>query len=708
MPRARRPLVIAAALLATLVALAAPALAHADLMSAEPQPNTELDEAPTELELDFSEPLEEDYTEVQVLDGNGTDHVERFHIPDEHRDHLQAELAPLDGGVYTVQWQALSSADGHTTSGSYLLAVNASLTDADDGTPGQAPGPDTGGSEEQGTQVGEGGPGEALLRALGFLGASLAAGVPLFSLLARGVGVPAEVSRRWWGTAVAGAGIATAAVLGVAAALAARIELPLSTALATTPGENLLIRAGLFAAALLLLLAGARWRESEHGAAFAASGALAALAGLLVTSLGSHAAADGVGTGLAITVDWVHQAAVAFWVSGVACLAIAGLSRTPVDAAAGLIRRFSPLAVASVMLIVLTGTLATVDRLTSVDDLVSSLYGFALSAKILLLVPLLALGAYHRYRLLPQLETPGHASAEVGRLRRSAFVELGIMVVVLLAAGAMTTTSPPTPLEERTPYASFDDAMGTDTPGPFAPVLADSELATLTEDEAANVTIKLLEPDRIDELSQGTQPVWIALADERGEKPTPITDADVEIEAWMPEHGHGTEPETDPVHVHDGMYEGATNWMMGGAWELRFNVTLPQGDVLRYETTVYIGQQADPLDQRETFHVFEEDGYELAVFLSPEPVRVGVQNLTVRITPTEEPALPENADVVVNLDAPSGTGEGQSRDLERWREDAWTREGAVFTEQGEWGVLVALQGEATYVQTSFTVDVEGR
>jgi len=702
---ARRWTLPLAALLG-LLAASAPALAHADLMDAEPDPNTELASAPDELVLDFSEPLEDRYTRVQVLDANDTDHVTSFSIPENEDRRMVAQLDELETGLYTVQWRALSSADGHTTSGSYLLGVATSLTGADgptsdvEGSP--SPSPTGDGST---SQVGEGGPGEALARALGFLGASLAAGVPAFLLLARGVEVPDRVRRRWRGLAVVGAGLGAAGALGVAASLAARTDLPLTLALATTPGRNLVLRAAIFATAGGLLALGARWRDRDHGPALAATGALAASAGLLVTSLGSHAAADGVGAGLAITVDWLHQAAVAVRIAGVAALAVAGLDRTSKGSAAKLIRRFSPVAVASVALVVTTGLLATTDRLSTPGDLLASLYGFALSAKMLLLAPLVALGAYHRYRLLPRLDdadgSPGHSG-----LRRSALLELALMVVVLVAAGLMATTSPPTPPEERAPYTSFGEARAAEGVGPIAPDLDRSELGELSEDEARNLTLRLLEPSRQDQLPQGPQPVWLLLSDGRGDPARPVTDAEIAIEAWMPEHGHGTQgTERDPTHVHEGMYEAATDWTMPGAWQLRVDVSLPAGPVLHYRPTLYVEEQADPLDQREPAHTVTEDGYRLEVFLTPQPVQVGVQNLTVRVNPTDEPTLPENADVVANLEPPGGSGEGDSLELERWREDAWTREDAIFTDDGEWTLLVALQGRGTYVSSELIVDV---
>jgi uncharacterized membrane protein len=393
---------------------------------------------------------------------------------------------------------------------------------------------------------------------------------------------------------------------------------------------------------------------------------------------------------------------VSFWVGGVAGL-LATAPGTPEGDLADLVRRFSPLAVLSVATIVGTGLLASLDRLVTVGDLVAGVYGVALSAKALLVLPLVGLGALHRYRLAPRLEAAACGAAR--GFRRLLAVELGLMVVVLAAAGLMASTSPPTPASDAVPYASYQAAAGADALGPYEPDLGASELASLDEAAAGSIQLTVLAPDRVDHLHEGGQTVWLLVHDPAtGE---PVTDAEVTLDAWMTEHGHGTEPEADPVHVRDGLYRGETTWRMQGAWELRVNVTLPEGDVLRYAPTVFVGERADPLVTSEPIHAVEEEGHRIEVFLEPTPVRLGVQNLTVRVTPGNE-ALPENADVVANAEAPGGTGEGTSLDLGPWREGVWTLEEAIFTEEGTWELLVALQGEGTYVQTELPIDVQRR
>lgn len=139
------------------------------------------------------------------------------------------------------------------------------------------------------------------------------------------------------------------------------------------------------------------------------------------------------------------------------------------------------------------------------------------------------------------------------------------------------------------PYDSYEDAKAADTPGPFSPDLDKSQLGSMSEDEASDIQLKVLVPDTNEELDSGEQEVWILLYDD-GEDES-ITDADVEIEAWMPEMGHGTSGEEHPEHVAEGMYEGQTDWSMGGEWELRFDVTI-EDNLLHYNPTFWIEEPA--------------------------------------------------------------------------------------------------------------------
>lgn len=107
-----------------LVAVSAPAFAHAHLKSATPAVNGTVATAPTELDLKFSEGLNLKFTGVKVTGpakaavatgdaalGAGDDTT--FVVP------VSDTLAP---GSYAVAWHALST-DGHKTSGTYKFTV---------------------------------------------------------------------------------------------------------------------------------------------------------------------------------------------------------------------------------------------------------------------------------------------------------------------------------------------------------------------------------------------------------------------------------------------------------------------------------------------------------------------------------------------------------------------------------------------------------
>ena len=75
------------------------------------------------LTLYFSEPLEQEFSDVQVEDQKGnklTDHVE-FDPSD--KALMRVYLKPIEPGYLAVNWQTVSSVDGHRIEGSYPLTI---------------------------------------------------------------------------------------------------------------------------------------------------------------------------------------------------------------------------------------------------------------------------------------------------------------------------------------------------------------------------------------------------------------------------------------------------------------------------------------------------------------------------------------------------------------------------------------------------------
>jgi len=427
--------------LVALVTLTNPAAGHALLVDAEPNPNTRVDEAPERLELSFSEELEDSYTRVQVVDTNNTDHVDAFTIEDPARRTVTVELANVTAGLYSVQWRTLSAADGHTKAGGYLIGVDTPLTPATGEA--NATQPAANATTQATAQPGSG---EAVTRAIGYTGAALAVGLPLVALT-----LPANRQRDALliHAAAIGAGVAAVAALGLVAFLARRIDVVFGQALDTQNGTNEALRALAFATAGGLLALSPRFEDRRRLHALAGAGVFAGAVGVLATGLAGHAAAVETWRELAIGLDAIHQLAVAYWLAGVAVLTWLAIANTSRDELAAAIRRLSPAFVAAVALIVATGSYASWVHLDSLELLWTTGYGLALLAKIVLLAPLVALGGYHRYVLSPRLEEAGSRS----RLRRTIVLEVAVMVLVLLAAGFLTNSAPPSLADPTGPTA---------------------------------------------------------------------------------------------------------------------------------------------------------------------------------------------------------------------------------------------------------------
>ncbi len=108
-----------------------PALAHARLVQEEPADGAALANSPNRVELRFSEPVEAEFSplEVRDSDGNRVDKDNARVDPDDARV-LIVDLEELSGGSYTVEWR-VTSIDGHVVEGRYGFAV----TDAGEDQP---------------------------------------------------------------------------------------------------------------------------------------------------------------------------------------------------------------------------------------------------------------------------------------------------------------------------------------------------------------------------------------------------------------------------------------------------------------------------------------------------------------------------------------------------------------------------------------------
>ena len=103
-----------------------------------------------------------------------------------------------------------------------------------------------------------------------------------------------------------------------------------------------------------------------------------------------------------------------------------------------LVPAFSPLAVASVVVMIVTGTLASWVHVGSFTTLFTTRYGRLLSLKLLLVAMVMVLGANNWKRLTPKLGDPGGPRA----MRRAAVTEVILAQAVLLLTAILVRMSP--------------------------------------------------------------------------------------------------------------------------------------------------------------------------------------------------------------------------------------------------------------------------
>lgn len=195
--------------------------------------------------------------------------------------------------------------------------------------------------------------------------------------------------------------------------------------------------------------------------------ALCALMFLAMSLTGHARAAAADECPLAIFSNWLHLLAVGIWTGGLFHLVLTlpkMLARLEGSLRLSVLYRvislFSRLAIAAAIFITLTGIYNSLMHLDDLSDLWNTGYGVVLGVKIILFLPMLALGGFNTFVLRPSFgaqgarETgrgaPGSGRAEVDtrRFYRSVRVEATIGLIVLLLAALLSFL--PTPRRHET------------------------------------------------------------------------------------------------------------------------------------------------------------------------------------------------------------------------------------------------------------------
>lgn len=464
---ARRGLAAVLTLLWVLLgaATAGPAAAHAELLSSNPENGAELTVAPKQITLTFSEPVRPVRKSFSLTDDAGD--TPAIAEPTGTSRTLVVPLPALGKGFWTLEFRVIS-VDNHPIHSSVAFfitkgapatgttAAKAAKATAAPATERAAAPVAANTSDDSDLVAGLAGAN----RWLAYLGAVLLIGVPLFVRLCWAAGA---ADRRVRTAVVAGAVLVPLAALFAIPLQAAQVagtglggafaDGRMSDVLDARYGETMLLRiafaAALTVALVLLLRRPGQWTTLAACIAGTAVAATYARAG--------HPAASAY-PALTMADDAVHLVAVSVWLGGLLVLAVR-LLPTPPEDCAEVLQRWSRVAMAAVVVLVVSGVIQAARELRSFSALVDTDYGRWIVAKSILLVGMLALANLGRVRVrryagMPVARVPAGASlgaklaerrsrGDISRLRRSVAGELVLGVAVLVATAFLTVTSPP-------------------------------------------------------------------------------------------------------------------------------------------------------------------------------------------------------------------------------------------------------------------------
>ncbi len=444
----RRGLAVSALLFVALAFGAHPAHAHAGYESSDPADGAVLDAAPATVSITFTEPPDPALSSVEVLDAGGTDVVVGPVSAAGPRTLSVSLPGDLPDGAYTVSWRVVSSADGHSTGGTFAFGI------------GAAP-PASTGSDDEGTVSPT--PLSIGAKSAFYAGTMLLLAVAVVGL-GRFGGRPASLHL----VALVAAALAFAGAALMLVAEQRMLDVPMQDLLRSDTGRPYLWLLGAVTIAAVFAGIGAartRWRDALWGAGAAAAAAM------LVRATSGHAAAatppwwqEGL--------QWFHFLAAGTWIGGLVLLLLL-VRRAPVPPVAQA-RRFSSLALVAVAVVVATGLLRSWNELGGAGWVLHAFetwYGTVLLIKVALAITIIGLGALNRYRTLPRLDrSPRPLRRIVGT---ECIVALGVLVLTATLTGLDPNANasdhgpaaPPSVTAEGSDFATTTRIRLTATPG---------------------------------------------------------------------------------------------------------------------------------------------------------------------------------------------------------------------------------------------------
>ncbi len=564
MRRRGRPLAVLVAL-AAMLALPSAAAAHAYLIKTTPTASGVLDTPPGQVALTYDEAVEPRFAIISVTDAAGRQQTAgAVRRSPGNPDTLLVPLRPnLPEGWYLIYWRAIS-VDGHPVQGAFTYAVGPN--------PGPAPQfviPSIASTAKS--------PQLLITRWIAFLSTMVAIGLFVLRML-----IARPMPRRVRGASLHAISVAfvVASVLGLIAIpvyldfatasdslrsvfdLTALVPLFRVTAFGRGYADMELCFALFCIAAWVSLWVDRSDRERRSVAELMALGGalLAAAATLAIPGTSGHAAQTSP-RGLSLGLDWVHLISGSIWLGGLVGLLVLWVSLGARRRVAGLsvvVPRFSAVALISVLVLLGTGTGATIIHMPALNALWDTGYGQAILVKIGLLSAAVALAAGNLLRTRPRLlaarEQPDLGPPAASLLRRLIGGETILVAGAVFTAAVLSSLAPPPPA-----FAEQNAAVARVGPGRVAQVV-----------HRNGYTLRaLVSPNR------AAAPDTFALSITKGGRPVrgaTVTLAFNHLEMQMPQQEYQL-TETQP-----GIYRRqAPALIMVGRWGLSFQIA-PRGD----------------------------------------------------------------------------------------------------------------------------------
>lgn len=387
------------------VLTAAPASAHASVLTSTPADGARLDGSPSALSFDLSEPVSLVEGSAQVIDADGT----RYPLTEQRLEagRQRVVLVPaqsLSDGAYLATARVIS-ADTHVVSLSIRFTVGQAVE------PGQWAKTD-----------GEWVIGRSILlpvKIATYLGTVVSAGLLLAS---RWAWPEAAGSRRFRIVYRSGAALLVIGLMSRFAVLVIEQAGGLSdsswstiTAVAATPGGAALVAAAVLSTA-------AFWFPPDRGRGAQLLGFGQAAFAITAITLGGHGGSAELWP-LPFLVTFIHVYAVSVWLGGIAIIALVtrGLPE---------LQRWHRVAFGHLGLVVLAGIGLALFQVRPLAALVSTSYGVTLMVKVALVALAVAIG----YLVYRRAGESGH--------RRTALIEAGVALLVIAATANLSALTP--------------------------------------------------------------------------------------------------------------------------------------------------------------------------------------------------------------------------------------------------------------------------